>query len=345
MHSKNSSPTFLPSGARLFTLDAHYLQPEFAAVYLYQEPSPHGDRLHLIDCATIPSFEILKTQIQTHGFSIDQIQSLWITHVHLDHAGGASRWATALPHLKIYCHPRTAKHLAHPEKLIASASQVYGAETFNKLYGTITPIPLSQLVSLEDKAFAFEGGPQFLYTRGHANHHGCYFLKNEKILFSGDTFGLHYPALPFCLPSTSPTDFDAYLAIESIQTILSLHCDAVYPTHYGRVENLKEKADQLIEWLNWSEQWRLKAHKVFFENGRQAPHDKTETSHPQFTPFQIEFAKAYEERIQALLEKKSAPLPPTPSSRLDLETCLNLLKLDIQLNIQGVIFSARKGPV
>ena len=179
-------------------------------------------------------------------------------YVHLDHAGGASALMRACPNATLLAHPRAARHLIDPTRLVASAQKVYGEEAFGQLYGTIEAIDASRVRALEEGERVTLGGArfQFLHTRGHANHHFVVHDEQRQVVYTGDAFGLVYPALQrakrFAYPSTSPTDFDGPAAIASVKRVVELKPRAVALTHFGEFEDVEAIAGQLISWLELS---------------------------------------------------------------------------------------------
>ena len=154
--------------------------------------------------------EVLKKE----GLKPEDVQYLIITHVHLDHAGGSSALLKACPNAVLLAHPRAATHIIDPTKLIKSARLVYGESAFEKLYGEIEPVASARVRVMNDGETVQFGSRNlhFFYTRGHANHHFCILDSGSEGIFTGDSFGLAYPALQknglLIIPSTSPTDFN-----------------------------------------------------------------------------------------------------------------------------------------
>ncbi len=246
----------------IITIDCHYLdRPQFAAAYLIVEDGEAA----FVDNNTNRAMPYLLTALDEAGLQPDQVRYLIVTHVHLDHAGATSALAAACPQATVLAHPRAARHIIDPEKLVASATAVYGEEEFARLYGTIEPVPASRVREMEDGDTLQFGRREltFLHTRGHANHHFCVADTGSNSIFTGDAFGLHYPALqaagPFAIPSTSPTDFDGPLAREAVRRIAERRPARVYPTHFGPVAAIEETAGQLERHLEFAERVMLEA--------------------------------------------------------------------------------------
>ncbi|UJR78493.1 MBL fold metallo-hydrolase [Sandaracinus amylolyticus] len=240
---------------RLVTVDCDYVMPGLACAYLRVQ----GDEAAFIETNTAHAAPKLMDALAREELAPEQVRWIVVTHVHLDHAGGTSALAKLCPNATVLAHPRAAKHLVDPAKLVASATQVYGADTFAQLYGTIEPIDASRVRALDDGATFELGGAtlQVLHTRGHANHHFVVHDPARGTVYTGDTFGLVYPHLQragrFAFPSTSPTEFDAAAARESIDRVVALETRTVCPTHFGEVDRVGEIADQLRWWIDVSE--------------------------------------------------------------------------------------------
>jgi glyoxylase-like metal-dependent hydrolase (beta-lactamase superfamily II) len=238
------------------TLDVDVV-PRFTAVYLRAA----GDECAFIETHTAHALPKLMAALEARRLRPESVRWVVVTHAHLDHAAGASALLARCPNAQLLAHPRAARHLVDPAKLVASATAVYGAERFEALYGRIDPIPAERVRALEDGARFPLGDAELrvFHTAGHAKHH---FVVDDPALstvYTGDTFGLVYPALQrgarFALATTSPTDFDANEARRSIDRVLSLGRAAACLTHFGEVRDLDEVAAQIRRWIDRSEAW------------------------------------------------------------------------------------------
>mgnify|MGYP000879203991 CR=1 FL=1 len=302
--------------SRLDTIDCHYVAPELAAAYLREE----GGEVAFIEVNTSLAVPRLLEALRAAGLTPEQVKFIIVTHVHLDHAGGTSALLAHCPNATVLAHPRAARHLIDPSRLVKSARQVYGDEAFDALYGTIGAIDAQRVQALEDGETRTLGGAtlRFLHTRGHANHHFVVHDESMNVVFTGDTFGLVYPLLQgqgrFAFPSTSPTDFDGRAALESVRRIMALKPASVALTHFGRFEDVGVIGEQLERALVFSSQ--------LFEEGRQSG-DEQGTLEQRFR-WQLE---------AALLER----LGFTPDAQQK-----KLLHFDVELNAQGLAFAAVK---
>jgi len=303
------------------TIDCHYLdRPEFAAAYLLVD----GDEAAFIDNNTNHALPRLMAALAESGLAPEQVRYLIITHVHLDHAGGTSALARECPQATVLAHPRAARHVVDPTKLVNSAKSVYGNDEFQRLYGEIEPVAEDRVRIMDDGEQASLGRREleFLHTRGHANHHFCIADPASGSVFTGDAFGLIYPALQrtgcFAFPSTSPTDFDGELARASVRRITGLSPRRVYPTHYGEVTAVSEASEQLIRHLDFAEQLMLEA-------------EASDTDDEQLQAYIEPRLRSY---FTELLESHG---------RLGAEPATwTLLAMDLDLNAQGLAFVAAK---
>lgn len=239
-----------------FTIDAD-VTPRFTACYLRVA----GDECAFIEAHTVHALPRLMAALEAQGKRPEQVRYVIVTHAHLDHAAGASALMAACPNATLLAHPRAARHLIDPGKLVASATAVYGAERFAALYGAISPIAPDRVKAMEDASSVDLGGAKltFLHTSGHANHHFAVDDPTIDTVFTGDTFGLVYPALQhhgrFAIPSTSPTNFDADEARKSIDRVAHLRRGAVCPTHFDAWTDVDVIAQQLRRFIDRAEQW------------------------------------------------------------------------------------------
>ncbi len=229
-------------------IDTHYVRARLDASHLIR----HGGRAAFVDTGTTLSAPYLLAALEARGVAREAVDWVFLTHIHLDHAGGAGALLEALPNARAAVHPRGAGHLADPARLIAATRQVYGDALYERLYGEIRPIPAERLVVTDDgAALALAGRTfRFLHTPGHALHHQVIHDPFADAVFTGDTFGIAYRELdvggrPFLMPTTTPTQFDPDQLHASIDRVLALGTSAAFLTHYSRVGDLPRLGAEL----------------------------------------------------------------------------------------------------
>lgn len=215
------------------------------------------EQLTIIEPGPSPSIKHIKKGIEQLGFSLEVVKYIIVTHVHLDHAGGAGLLLKSCPNAKIVVHPRGKRHLADPRKLAAGARAVYG-DSFSDLYDPIVPIPEERLITKEDGDMLEIGEDcklQFFNTPGHAKHHFSIYDPVSNGLFTGDTAGVRYQLLidqgvSFFLPSTSPNQFDPNELRHSWGRFHDLQVDRIYYGHFGMTDQPKAALQQVSRWLD-----------------------------------------------------------------------------------------------
>jgi glyoxylase-like metal-dependent hydrolase (beta-lactamase superfamily II) len=223
---------------------------DFCAAYLLVEQG----RAALIDCGTLHSVPRMLAALDAAGVARDAVDHLIVTHVHLDHAGGAGALLRELPGARLLVHPRGAPHMVDPQKLIASARQVYGDAAFDRAYGGLEPAPAARVIEAADgQVIDLAGRPLLLvHTPGHALHHLSVWDVRTRSWFSGDIFGISYREFDvegraFAIPTTSPVQFDPGQMKASVQRMLAEGPEACFLTHYGRITDVARVGAGLIE--------------------------------------------------------------------------------------------------
>lgn len=210
--------------------------------------------LVMIDCGPESVFESLADGITKLGFKPSNIKHLLATHIHLDHSGGAWRWAKEFG-AKVYVHPKGIPHMVDPQRLIASAARIYG-DKMEFLWGRIEPIPVEQVMPAEDNAQLHLDGVTLnvLYTPGHAQHHNAYWLASERTVFAGDVAGVIIDNGP-AIPPFPPPDIDLESWQQSIANIRAMNPQTLHITHFGKIvsplERLAELEARILAWANW----------------------------------------------------------------------------------------------
>ena len=203
--------------------------------------------------------EFVKRQKQ-FDLQYDDVKYIIVTHVHLDHAGATGHLLKKCPNAVVLCHPKAARHLANPSRLISAAAEVYGNERFKQLYGEVLPCEESRIKVMADgEAIELCKGRelQFFHVEGHAKHHMIVMDTSTQSIFAGDAYGINNPwfslfniAQPFFYPSSSPPDFDAGLQRVALAKIADLQPKKVYLTHFGMVEDIQGSLEQLQKHLS-----------------------------------------------------------------------------------------------
>jgi glyoxylase-like metal-dependent hydrolase (beta-lactamase superfamily II) len=232
----------------IYAVDANYVRPMMASIHLVVE----NGRVAIIDTGNNESLIGVLASLAGLGLTADQVDYVILTHVHLDHAGGAGAMMKAFQNARLVVHPRGARHMADPSKLVAGATAVYGPAEMRRLYGEVVPIDASRIVEATNGFLLNLAGRelQCLDTPGHARHHICLYDSKSGHIFVGDTFGLSYRELDtdgrqFIFPTTSPVQFDPDAMHASLDLLMSYRPEAVYLTHYSQVRDVAAKARDL----------------------------------------------------------------------------------------------------
>jgi len=241
-----SGLTEYPDG--IVAVDTGYGRPRLDASHLIL----HRGRAAFVDTGTALSVPNLLAALAAKGVAREQVDWVLLTHIHLDHAGGAGALIEALPNARVAVHPRGAAHIADPSRLIGATRAVYGDAVYERLYGDIRPVPKERLVVTEDGARLALAGRwlEFVHTPGHALHHQAIVDHDAGAVFAGDTFGVSYREFDvhgreFILPATTPSQFDPDQLHASIERIVALAPRAVFLTHYSRVLDIARLAAEL----------------------------------------------------------------------------------------------------
>jgi glyoxylase-like metal-dependent hydrolase (beta-lactamase superfamily II) len=234
-------------------IDAQFHRPKRAAIHLIVE---HG-KIALIDTGTASSIPGVLSVLQEKNLAVENVDYIILTHIHLDHAGGASHCMRVFPNARLVVHPRGARHMANPDKLISGAIAVYGETEFKRVYGEIYPIDRKRIIEAPDESRIDLNGRSLLFldTPGHARHHNCIYDEKSNSFFTGDTFGVSYRELDvnnmeFVFPTTTPVQFDPDAAHASIDRIMRFNPEYAFLTHYSRICHLEQHAESMHELIN-----------------------------------------------------------------------------------------------
>lgn len=232
----------------IVAIDTEYARPRQDASHLIIEDG----RAAFVDTGINSSVPLLLDALRAHDLDIGDVDYVILTHVHLDHAGGAGLLMQALPNATCVVHRYGAPHMIDPVKLVAGTEAVYGVEETRKTYGTIRPIDASRIHIPGDTDWISLNGRelQLLNTEGHARHHHVISDPRSKGVFTGDSFGVSYRELDtgegeIVFPTSTPVQFDPVKAHNAVDRIMACEPQQLYLTHFSRVHNLERLAAQM----------------------------------------------------------------------------------------------------
>lgn len=209
------------------------------------------DGFALIDPGPTSDLAALEADLADGGLSLDDLEAVLLTHIHLDHAGATGTLVRRKPSCRVYVHERGARHMISPERLIASATQLYG-DQMDTLWGEFAPVPDSNLRVLSGGERLQVAGHdvEVAYTPGHAQHHVSYLDVGSRIAFVGDVGGCRTAQMQTVMPPTPPPDIDVAAWHASIATILAWQPAALFLTHFGPVTNVASHVSTLLDRLD-----------------------------------------------------------------------------------------------
>lgn len=237
------------ASTRVVTLDLNFQGRTHAiASYLIRQ----GDAVILIESGPGSTLPALEAALAKEGLSPRNVTHVLLTHIHLDHAG-ASGWL-AKQGAKIYVHPIGAPHMLNPEKLIASATRIYG-ERMDTLWGEFLPVPEDHLIIPNDAEAIQIGNLEFLplHTPGHAEHHYSYLF--EDVCFSGDVGGVRIPGYQYLRVPMPPPELHLERWHDSIALLRKQNCKTIAPTHFGMFEDVDWHLNEVDKGLDTASRW------------------------------------------------------------------------------------------
>ncbi|MDZ4406323.1 MBL fold metallo-hydrolase [Prosthecobacter sp.] len=218
---------------RIHTLDLHFLGiPGLIASYLVES----GGEYALIETGPGSTLETLRSAIRAAGVDESVIKKVFVTHIHLDHAGAAG-WFAQIG-ATIYCHPNAARHLIDPTKLIGSARMVYG-DQMDALWGKMLPAPAGLVIALQDEERVKLGEVEIIAwnTPGHARHHHAFIIGD--VCFPGDVAGARLENSRYLSVTAAPPQFDPVAYVHSVDRLTAAGFQSLYLTHFGRVDDVE----------------------------------------------------------------------------------------------------------
>lgn len=303
------------------TIDADYIEKNVAALYMLNK----NGHAAFIDTGTQNSFKNVLSVMEKNNISNANVDYVILTHIHLDHAGGASHMMQQFPNAKLIVHPFGSRHMADPSKLVAGTKAVYGEEKFLKLYGELSPISADRIIeTADDMTIDFQGETlTFFDTPGHAKHHHCIYYENGNACFTGDTLGIAYSDLscndtnPCLLPTTTPVQFSPDDLHQSINKVMSKNPATLYPTHFGPVQATTEAITRLHEHID-----------SFVLLAEQSQQDGSEET----------LVKRLAKKVLDYMATQAVNTNPS----LNIELAKRRLKMDAELNSQGLAVWLKK---
>ncbi len=226
----------------LVLIDTRFAQtPEAIGVYALR-----GERPALIETGPTSTLDTLLKGLRAAGVDPQTLQALAVTHIHLDHAGGAGALVRMFPHLTVYVHSVGAPHLIDPSRLLASAGRLYGA-ALQSLFGEVVPVPAERVQILADGDVVTLGSRRIVAvdTPGHARHHHAYWDAASGELFAGDVAGVVLPGSRYVRAPTPPPELDVVAWHQSLTRLRTLRPRRVLLTHFGAHEWVDELLTQL----------------------------------------------------------------------------------------------------
>ncbi|HEY1622427.1 MAG TPA: MBL fold metallo-hydrolase [Streptosporangiaceae bacterium] len=218
-----------------------------------------GSRPCLVETGTAPSAPVVRAALSSLGVDASDLATVVVTHIHLDHAGGAGDIAELYPAAEIVVHQRGARHLADPSRLMASARAVYG-DALHGLFGELRPVPGERIRALDDTGSVDLGDGRQLsshYSPGHAKHHVGLLDSLSGDLYVGDAAGVYIPETGDLRPATPPPDFSLETALSSLRLFSGLAPSRLLFSHYGPVSDVPVTLERSAEELNvWVEHTR-----------------------------------------------------------------------------------------
>ncbi len=292
---------------RVYLVDTVALgQPGTVAVYVVK-----GEKVAIIDCGYTSSYESVLRGLSELSITTDDVRYIIPTHVHLDHAGGASPLLQRMPNAQVLVHEKGLPHLVDPTRLIQSATSIFGEEII-RTFGIPSGVDPQRATALGDETHLDLGGISLtaIHAPGHAPHQVSIMIEEEKLLISADAVGIVYPRVHTMIPTTPPPSFEPVKLRDTLGKIRQMDSKEILAPHYGvrpDVASVLETTERKTEaWL--SRVKLLKGRGMLFEE--------------MVAEFQQEVAKDAEMKFEEL------PQYAKLSIRITLMGMLHYLKRD-----------------
>jgi glyoxylase-like metal-dependent hydrolase (beta-lactamase superfamily II) len=205
-----------------------------------------GTSAALVETGPTTCLDRLTAGLKYHGVSHEDVRQVFLTHIHLDHAGASGHLSGLLPNATFYVHEVGYPHLADPSKLVKSATRIYG-ERMEELWGEARPVPENRIKILKGGEETESAGGILVAhdTPGHAYHHLAYLEPDSGALFTGDVAGIRLPGQSYIRPPTPPPEIDVEAWMRSIDYIRQIDPASLWPTHFGTYEDVERHLDEL----------------------------------------------------------------------------------------------------
>src|SRR5918911_4045253 len=213
-----------------------------------------GTSAALVETGPTSCINELMRGLKDRGVAPEDVEKVFLTHIHLDHSGASGNLAELLPNATFYVHEVGYPHLVDPSKLVKSAARIYG-ENMDELWGEARPVPEDRIVILrEGEEAEVAGGILVAHdTPGHAYHHLAFLEPDSGALFAGDVAGIRRPGQSYIRPPTPPPEIDVEAWVRSIERMREIGPASLWPTHFGSYEDvgrhLGELEQRLQDWL------------------------------------------------------------------------------------------------
>lgn len=236
---------------RIETIDLNFMRTErvIASYLLLGE-----DSVAIVETGPTSCLDSLMGGLKKHGVSEGDVRQVFLTHIHLDHAGASGSLSELLPNATFYVHEVGYPHMVDPSRLVKSATRIFGENRMERLWGEVRPVPEERLVKLEggEEIEAADGVLSGHYTPGHAYHHLAYYEAESGTLLAGDVAGIRRPGQSYVLPPTPAPEVDLEAWNRSIETIRGISPKSLCPTHFGSYEDVERHLSELEQRLQGS---------------------------------------------------------------------------------------------
>lgn len=212
-----------------------------------------GKKTVLVESGPTNSIPNLLSGLKELDISLQDVRYVALTHIHLDHGGGAGTLLKSLPKAKVIVHPKGMPHLIDPEKLWPSAKSVLGF--ISDIFGKPEPVPPNRIIPITEGAFDLDDSGQFLVTEtsGHASHNLSFHESFNNGIFPGDAAGTYLAKYGVVVPTTPPPFF-LEAALASLDKLIKLNPSVLYFSHFGKAENaVKRLEDYKVQLQLWAD--------------------------------------------------------------------------------------------